>query len=110
MIEDNEAYYGYDDLNVIGVSKKGVFVKPEDQMVYLLFTRKMWNKTQKEWLDRKMDYCERYGHFCGWGSIISKVEYAGDGTYNIHKEDFTTEVVDIPIYKVLDVMVDMEHG
>jgi len=106
----DEVSYNYDGLHIIGCTAAGVYVKPTEEMLYLLFTRTMWNKMQKAWLDQKMDFCTRYEHFCGWGCIHSKVQYVFDGTYAVHNDDFTTDMVDVPVYKVLDILVDMEHG
>jgi len=115
-------YYSFNDLKIVGVTQRGIyatsdylFVNNDDdsstdiEHFYLLFSKPQWNKLQKEWISAKQDYCERYGHFCGWGGIRSNAYICGNGTKTIWTGE-NPESVTVDVYKVKDIMVEMEHG
>ena len=116
-----EVYYSFDDIKVVGVTKDGVYAINQDyetkEYMYLMFSRKMWNKLNKEWLDNKMRYCEMWNEFCGVGEIHSHCQKLNEGTYRVYddviEDDESTwsgKLIEVPVYYILDIQIDMEHG
>lgn len=56
---------------MVGVSyKDSDFPKHIDENCILSIDRKLFQKMQNKWLDEKIDYCERWNHYCGVGGIV----------------------------------------
>jgi hypothetical protein len=138
-------WFSFDDLNILGGYKDRVHIlgqmdiydeslEPELEVgvsykmsefpnhypinCILSIDRKLFKKMLDKWLDEKLDYCNRYNHYCGvFGFIYCEVEKAYD-TYLIDyvetedKECLKEIKKDIIVYNVksFDELIDMEHG
>jgi hypothetical protein len=107
----------------IGVSYKGSDFPdhfPEDCI--LSIDRKLFKKMLDKWLDEKLDYCDRWNHYCGVGGYIycENVEKAYD-TYiyeyiNVEDNEINDGLEEVKknmvVYNVnsFDELIDMEHG
>lgn len=103
----------------IGVSYKGSdFPESEIETCILSIDRKLFQKMLNKWLDEKLDYCDRWNHYCGVGGYIycKKVTKAYDTIiYDyIDSNNNETEQTEknIIVYNVesFDELIDMEHG
>lgn len=111
-----EISYTIDELKIVGVYGKDIYVLAtnvftEDDVekpinAVLVFNKTKWVNLQKEYIDEKRDFCERYNHFCGDAIIISNC-YEADGLMDIRIGD-KIELLDT--FVITDFMVDMEHG
>ena len=76
----------------------------------------MYLSMQKAYLNKKLDYCDRYGHYCGvfmdveceavddFGTVTLDTDYDDDGNPTTHKE--------LPMVRVKSFSkeIDAEHG
>ena len=102
----------------IGVSYKGSDFPdhfPEDCI--LSIDRKLFKKMLDKWLDEKLDYCDRWNHYCGVGGHIycKKVTKSYDTVLYDYEEkngDVKEIKKNIIVYNVesFDKLIDMEHG
>ena len=115
----------YDETKIpkleVGVSYLGSdFPKTINGECILSINRKMFKKMLDAWLDEKIDYCDRWNHYCGvGGDIYCKVEEAYNTFINEYLEvedngenDGIKEIKkDIIVYDVKSFdEIDMEHG
>ena len=120
---ENAITYSFDDLRIVGVTKNGIYATTdclfiddpnsddimEIEHFYLLFTPRMWTQLHNEWINHKERYCTHYGHFCGWGSIHSQYEIWGSANKMVMTNN-EFKMIEVNVYKVKDILVDMEHG
>jgi hypothetical protein len=117
----------YDETSIpkieVGVSYSSKdFPENEIEECILSIDRKLFHKMLGKWLDNKLDYCDRWNHYCGVGGLIYcenvKKEYdtyiydyidvedskINDGLKEVKK--------DMVVYTVnsFDELIDMEHG
>jgi hypothetical protein len=103
----------------VGVSyNSNDFPESEIEECILSIDRKLFHKMLDKWLDEKLDYCDRYNHYCGvFGAIFcEKVTKL----YNTEIYDYITDennniqqvIKPVIVYEVLsfDKIIDMEHG
>ncbi len=141
-------WFNFDDLNILGGFKNKIHIKgkwneydetkmpklevgvsymgsdfPEviEGECILSIDRKMFKKMLDAWLDEKIDYCDRWNHYCGvFGNIECEVEKDYD-TYIIEykevedngKNEGIEEIKkEMTVYNVkfFDKVIDMEHG
>jgi hypothetical protein len=106
---------------IVGADKKYVYIKEtlefeKELCCALKIKRKDYLTMCNMWLDRKSDFCLRYGHFCGVFGNIFISKYKEDGKINLlvgfdeEKEDVIYK--EVPVFEVIefDNCVDIEHG
>jgi hypothetical protein len=79
----------------------------------LSIDRKMFQKMLNKWLDEKLDYCDRYDHYCGvFGYIMcKKITHSHNTVIYDYVEGLNIEKK-LVVYNVgaFDKYIDMEHG
>ena len=71
-----------------------------DNAILVLKTNVYFDSLTK-WIEEKRDYCERYGHFCGFGIMDAETERKYTSKYGEEYYDCTS---------IENVDIDMEHG
>jgi hypothetical protein len=100
----------------VGIIYKGSdFPEIIEEDVILSIDRDMFKNMLDKWLDEKIDYCDRYNHYCGVGGFIyCSCEKSYETWLNIYHDnpDKQPTKKDITVYNVLsfDELIDMEHG
>lgn len=66
-MEINKISYDPSNDEVLGVFGNNIHVKvyDENEPIVLILSSKLFHKTWDNWLNGKMDYCERYNYYCG---------------------------------------------
>ena len=100
--------YSFDDLNILGVIGKDVFLRGRynfEQDCVIQIPRQLFKKSVDHWLDDKKDYCERYDHFCGMMGSIRPIDYQEMGTIVVDEDE-------LKVFKFnsIEDFTDMEHG
>jgi len=97
--------YFTEHINIVSVIGQDVIFYHNDEEnkknMYLVISRKMWKKINKQYLDMKGRYYQMYNEFCGIGWVDLEGEYHEHWTYRGKKT---------PTYIISDYMVCMEHG
>lgn len=93
-------FYGIEILGVIGdeivITGNSNYY---DNKCIIYIDRKLYSETFDKYLDRKAEFCKRYGHFCGVSSITSE---------DFTKIGFSNENI---VYRINNIdEIDMEHG
>ena len=123
--------FDFDDIKILGGFKNNVHVlgyrdtydetdpthsSLERKECIFSIDRKMFQKMLNRWLDEKLDYCDRYNHYCGVDGFINckKVTKAYDTVIYDNGGDWRKDLVEkkLVVYNVggFDKYVDMEHG
>lgn len=106
-----EVDYSFDDLNILGVIGKDVFLRGRynfEQDCVIQIPRQLFKKSLDYWLDDKKDYCERYDHFCGMMGSIRPLDFQEMGTMVVDED----EPKELKVFKFnsIEDFTDMEHG
>jgi len=123
--------YSFNEMQIVGAVGQAIYVKTlmydyqndddVEQWICLVFSMTKWIELQKAWVNCKKDFCERYQHFCGWGSVSSECSLLGeidlridpdfrDPNFDFDTHDFSKDIKMVPVYRPKDFFVDMEHG
>ena len=104
----------------VGVSYKfSDLPSSSEEDCILSINRKLFQKMMDKWLDSKLDYCDRWEHYCGVGGEIycEKVKKEYDThiyEYNINEIDDGVKETkrNMVVYTVdsFNEVIDMEHG
>lgn len=65
--------FSFDDLNVLGVVGNNIHLSVSDEGnndCVLSLTREQFVKAMNNWLDRKAQFWDNWGHYCGVGYIL----------------------------------------
>lgn len=106
----------------VGVSYLGSdFPDHNPEECILSIDRKLFKKMLDKWLDKKLDYCDSWNHYCGVGGYIYCNAEKGYDTFineyievedNNINDGLEVRKKDIIVYNVksFDELIDMEHG
>jgi hypothetical protein len=114
-------YFSFDSLHIYGGYKNNVHVSAvriideenqKDEDCILSIKRSMFMNIFNEWLDKKIDYCDRFGHYCGVSNVLCSAERLYDTTLYDYGEDEDDEITEnkTTVYQVITFEIDMEHG
>lgn len=106
-----EISFSFDNLNILGVFEKDVYVSgridfdddnpSKFKRTILIMSKELFHESLDIWLKDKKDYCERYGEFCGvWGRLYAC-------KYELEDEKRSKRVFRIFSFHNY---TDMEHG
>ena len=103
-----EVTYSFDDLNVLGVHGKDVFLKGKINFEFdcvILISKQLFKKSLDLWLRDNKVYCERWGHFCGNMGSIRALDYKKVDQIELDEQELN-------LYKIntIEKFGDIEHG
>ena len=107
----------------VGISyNMGDFPESETEECILSIDKKLFHKMLDKWLEEKLDYCDRWNHYCGVGGFIYCEKVKKEYDTHIYeyinveddgKNDGLKEVKKNMIVYTVDSfnkLIDMEHG
>lgn len=118
-------FFSFDELHIYGgyKNKNNVHVpavkitegeKSTDEDCILSIDKSMFMNMFTEWLNRKIDYCDRLGHYCGVSNVLCSAEELYDTVVYEYEEDEDDELIvteiEKTVYQVTSFEIDMEHG
>ena len=116
-------FFSFDELHIYGGYKNNVHVpavkitegeKSTDEDCILSIDKSMFMNMFTEWLNTKIEYCDRLGHYCGVGNVLCSAEELYDTIVYEYEEDEDDELIvteiERTVYQVTSFEIDMEHG
>jgi hypothetical protein len=116
-------FFSFDEPHIYGGYKNNVHVqgvkitegeKSTEEDCILSIDRVMYTKMLNEWLDTKINFCDRWGHYCGVGNVLCSAEELYDTVVYEYEEDEDDELIvteiERTVYQVTSFEIDMEHG
>lgn len=98
---------------IVGADDNSVYIQYQDGCILKVAKEEFMTMVTK-WIEKKAEYCKRYGHWCGVMGNFYIEDYEEVGKVNIHTVGEDNECIykDVPIYEVksFDHLCDMEHG
>lgn len=111
-------FFSFDSIKILGGFKNNVHVEATeitgDEECILSIERSMFMDMVKQWLDIKIDYCDRFKHYCGVGDILCSAEELYNTTVYEYEEDEDDNIIvnkiEKKVYQATNFEIDMEHG